>query len=47
VEGVRTEVGNGDKGLMDPLSSEGLTRIRTTENWGCIQKRRGDCKSEL
>lgn len=32
VEGVRTEVGNGDKGLMDPLSSEGLTGIRRTEN---------------
>lgn len=41
VEGVRTEVGNGDKGLMDPLSSEGLTGIRTTENWGCTQERRG------
>lgn len=34
VEGVRTEVGNGDKGLMDPLSSEGLTGIKRTENWG-------------
>lgn len=42
VEGVRTEVGNGDKGLMDPLSSEGLTGIRRTENWGCIQELRGD-----
>lgn len=47
VEGVRTEVGNGDKGLMDPLSSEGLIGIRRTENWGCIQERRGDCESEL
>lgn len=47
VEGVRTEVGNGDKGLMDPLSSEGLTGIRTTENWGVHRSGGGDRESEL
>lgn len=40
-EGVKTEVGSGDKGLTDPLSREGVTGIRRTENWGCMQERRG------
>lgn len=41
-DGVKTEVGSGDKGLTDPLSSEGLTGTGGTGSRGCEQGRRGD-----